>query len=145
MPAGSHFPLHASGITQIPVEERPLFAKHACVSVIAERTNMPTEIFKASRWTKGNLFFPTYIEISDKAVSRRKRSLFRTDEMSMSISKVASVHITTGMVWSEILIESSGGTDPIRSHGHKKEDARRIKDLIENVQSSLARKPAIGE
>ena len=63
---------------------------------------MPSEIFKASRWTKGNLFFPTYIEVSDKAVTRRKRSWFSRDEISMSISKVASVHIKTGMIWSEI-------------------------------------------
>ena len=107
---------------------------------------MATEIFKASRWTKGNLFFPTYIEVSDKSVSRRKRSLFKVDEMSMSITKVASVHIRTGMIWSEILIESSGGSDPIQSHGHSKADARRIKELIENAQAEFARKPeAAGE
>jgi len=100
---------------------------------------MPIETFQASRWTRGNFFFPTYIEISDKAVTRRKRGLFKMDEMSMSISKVASVHITTGLIWSEILIESSGGTDPIRSHGHRKGDARRIKELIETTQSEFAR------
>src|SRR5437762_13603667 len=93
---------------------------------------MPSEIFRASRWTRGNLLFPTYIEVSDKSVSRRKRSWFRLDEMSMSLSKVASVHIKTGLIWSEILIESSGGTDPLASHGHKKGDAIRIKELIEN-------------
>jgi hypothetical protein len=43
------------------------------------------------------------------------------------------------MIWSEILIESSGGTDPIRSHGHHKGDARRIKELIENAQAEYAR------
>jgi hypothetical protein len=104
---------------------------------------MPIEIFQASRWTRGNLFFPSYIEISDKAVTRRKRSLFRQDEMSMSLSKVASVHIKTGMIWSEILIESSGGTDPIASHGHTKSDARRIKELIENAQAEMVRRPEI--
>ena len=102
---------------------------------------MEPEIFKASRWTRGNFLFPTYIEVSDKAVSRRKRSWFRLDEMSMSLSKVASVHIKTGLIWSEILIESSGGTDPIASHGHKKEHAQRIKELIENAQAELAKKP----
>jgi hypothetical protein len=102
---------------------------------------MPSEIFKASRWTRGNLFFPTYIEVSDKAVTRHKRTLFSRDEMSMSITKVASVHIKTGVIWSEILIESSGGTDPITSHGHKKADAARIKELIENAQAELGRKP----
>ena len=102
---------------------------------------METETFKASRWARGNFFFPTSIEVSDKAVSRRKRSLFRVDEESMSITKVASVHIRTGMVWSDIKIESSGGTDPIESHGHRKEDAHRIKELIENAQAEFARKP----
>src|SRR5437870_7994623 len=102
---------------------------------------MPPEIFKASRWTSGNLLFPTCLEVTDKSVSRRKRSWFRIDEMSMSLRKVASVHIKTGLIWSEILIESSGGSDPLSSHGHQKADARRIKELIENAQADLARKP----
>ena len=102
---------------------------------------MPTEIFQASRWTRGNRLFPTYIEVSDKSVSRRKRSWFRLDEMSVSINKVASVHIKTGLIWSEILIESSGGSDPMASHGHKKADAQRIKELIENAQAELAKRP----
>src|SRR6266699_5172538 len=104
---------------------------------------MPPEIFKASRWTRGNLLFPTYIEVSDKSVSRRKRTWFRLDEMSMSLSKVASVHIKTGLIWSEILIESSGGSDPLASHGHKKGDAQRIKELIENAQASLDTKTQV--
>ena len=102
---------------------------------------MPTEIFQASRWTRGNLLFPTYIEVSDQAVTRRKRSWFRMDEISMSLSKVASVHIKTGLIWSEILIESSGGSDPLASHGHTKADAIRIKELIESAQAQLARNP----
>lgn len=99
---------------------------------------MPTEVFRASRWTKGNLLFPTIIEVSDKAVTRRKRSWFSQDEMSITISKVASVHIQTGMVWSNVLIESSGGSDPMSSHGHTKADAQRIKSLIENAQAAVA-------
>ena len=104
---------------------------------------MPSEIFQASRWTSGNRLFPTCIEVSDKSVSRRKRSWFRIDEMSMSLSKVASVHIKTGLIWSEILIESSGGTDPLSSHGHSKADARRIKELIEDAQAELAKKTSV--
>jgi hypothetical protein len=98
---------------------------------------VPTEIFKASRWTRGNFLFPTYIEVSDRSVSRRKRSWFRVDEISISLSKVASVHIKTGLIWSEILIESSGGSDPLASHGHTKPDAIRIKELIETAQAQL--------
>lgn len=101
---------------------------------------MASEVFHASRWTRGNFLFPTQIEVSDRAVTRRKRSWFSQDEMSINLSKVASVHIKTGMIWSDILIESSGGTDPLSSHGHRKADAVRIKELIEEAQMQLARK-----
>ena len=101
---------------------------------------MPTDLFQASRWTKGNMIFPTIIEVSEKAVTRRKRTLFSRDEISVSISKVASVHIKTCLVWSDILIESSGGSDPLASHGHTKTDAVRIKDLIETYQAEYAKR-----
>jgi hypothetical protein len=100
---------------------------------------MPTEVFQASRWTKGNSLFPTIIEVDDKAVTRRKRSWFRQDEITINITKIASVHIKTGLIWSEILIESSGGTDPLASHGHSKADALRIKELVENAQAAMPR------
>ncbi len=103
--------------------------------------HMPNESFRSSRWTRGNFIFPTTIEITDKAVVRHKRSFFTRDEMSMSIFKVASVHIRTGMVWSDIRIESTGGSDAIASHGHRKEDARRIKQLIEERQAEPANRP----
>ena len=102
---------------------------------------MPSELFQASRWTRGNFIFPTIIEVSEKAVTRRKRSWFSKDEISVSISKVASVHIKTGLVWSDILIESSGGSDTLTSHGHHRSDAIRIKDLIEGYQAESAGKP----
>jgi hypothetical protein len=46
------------------------------------------------------------------------------------------------LLWSTILIESSGGTDPIESHGHTKADARQIKDLIESYQHAAHGGPA---
>jgi hypothetical protein len=100
---------------------------------------MPSELFQASRWTRGNFLFPTSIEVSDKAVTRRKRSWFSRDEISISISKVASVRIRTGMFWSDILVESSGGSDPLESHGHTKAAAERIKELVENYQAEYAK------
>lgn len=96
---------------------------------------MTTEIFKASRWTKGNHLFATVIEVTEAAVLRRKRSWFTVNEISIHLSKVASVRIDTGLFWSDILIESTGGSDPLASHGHRKADARRIKELIEAAQS----------
>jgi hypothetical protein len=101
---------------------------------------MPTETFQASRWTNGNHLFPTIIEVTDRAVVRHKRSWFSKDEISISINKVASVHIKTGIIWSDILIESSGGSDPLTSHGHRKADAQRIRALIEEAQGNLPEK-----
>jgi hypothetical protein len=92
--------------------------------------------FSASRWTRGNLWFPTRIVVSPLRVSQVKRRLFGSNEESISISQVASVKISTGIIWSDILIESTGGTDPITSHGHRKADALRIRDLVESFQAA---------
>ncbi|BDU76749.1 YdbT family protein [Mesoterricola sediminis] len=97
---------------------------------------MTAEVFKASRWTKGNHLFPTEIEITDTAVTRRKRSWLTRNEMTIHLLRVASVRIDTGLLWSDILVESTGGTDPLTSHGHRKQDALRIKELIERAQTS---------
>ena len=99
-----------------------------------------TETFAASRLTKGNLFFPTRITVTPLRVSRAKQRLFGNNEESIAIAKVASVQISTGVMWSEIRIESSGGSAPITSHGHRKEDALRIRDLIEAYQAASGRK-----
>jgi hypothetical protein len=95
------------------------------------------EVFTASRWTKGNLFFPTRIVVNPQHVSRVKGRLFGSNEESIGIGQVASVHIATGMIWSIIVIESTGGTDPITSNGHRKADAQRIRELIEGYQAAL--------
>jgi Bacterial PH domain len=94
-----------------------------------------SETYMASRWTKGNFFFPTKIVVSPQRVIRLKSRLFGSNEESIPMSKVASVHISTGMFWSEIVIESTGGSDPITSHGHRKAEAQRIRDLIETYQA----------
>jgi hypothetical protein len=95
----------------------------------------PAETFAASRWTRGNFFFPTRIVVSPQRVIRTKSRLFGSNEESIPITTVASVHISTAVFWAEIVIESTGGTDPITSHGHRKSDAQRIRDLIETYQS----------
>jgi hypothetical protein len=94
-----------------------------------------SETFTASRFTQGNFLFPTKLVISPLRVIRIKSRLFGANEESIAMSKIASVHISTGMLWSEIVIESTGGADPIASHGHRKRDAQRIRDLIEMYQA----------
>jgi len=49
------------------------------------------------------------------------------------------VKIDTRMLLSDVLIETSGGSDPIRCHGHRKGDAVTMKTLIERYQSDYYR------
>ena len=105
------------------------------MSAAANPANSPSETFSASRWTAGNFFFPTKLMVNAQRVSRIKSRLFGSNEESIGVTKIASVHISTGVFWSEIVIESTGGTDPITSHGHRKAEAQRIRDLIETYQS----------
>jgi hypothetical protein len=97
------------------------------------------ETFVASRWTRGNFFFPTRLVVSPEHVLRIKPRLFGSNQESIAIASVASVNISTGIFWSEIRIDSSGGSNPILSHGHRKKDAERIRDLVERFQSARRR------
>ncbi len=92
------------------------------------------QVFTASRLTAGNFFFPVRIEVSKERVSRIKPRLFGSDEESIPLSKVASVNIQTGLIWSALRIDSTGGSNPIISRGHRKADARAIRDLVESLQ-----------
>lgn len=94
-------------------------------------------VFTASRLTSGNFIFPVRIEVSQNRVTRIKPRFFGSNEESIPITKVASVNIQTGMIWSDIRIDSAGGSNPILSHGHRKDDARAIRDLIERHQQNL--------
>jgi hypothetical protein len=60
-------------------------------------------------------------------------------EHSMHISHIASVLIDRNLFFSDVLIESSGGTSAVRCHGHRKRDAVEMKRLIEHFQSEYYR------
>jgi len=96
-----------------------------------------SKVFRASRWTRGNLLFPTRIEVGPERVLRIKPRLFGSSEESIPISKVASVQISTGVLWSDIRIDSTGGSNPIVSHGHSKADAVAMRNMIEHYQTPL--------
>src|SRR5207302_10393189 len=94
-----------------------------------------TETFAASRWTRGNFLFPTPIVVSPAHVLRVKSHLFGSSQESIAIGKVASVQISTGGFWSQIRIDSSGGSNRILSHGQRKRDADRMRGSIEHCRS----------
>ena len=96
-------------------------------------------VFRASRLSRGNLLFPTQVAITPASVLHYKPELAGGREHSMHISHVASVLIDRNLFFSDVLIESSGGTSPVRCHGHRKADAIEMKRLIEEYQSQYYR------
>ena len=94
-----------------------------------------TEVFKASRWTRGNFIFPTRFEITLDTIVRRKRRWFSTSEETMHLSRVATVGIEAGILFADVRVESTGGGEDLVSHGHWKGDARTIRDRIQDWQT----------
>ena len=91
-------------------------------------------VFFASRWSKNNLIFPTQVAIDPTSVTRHKVKPIGVQEEAISISQIASVKIDTGLLWSNVIIDSTGGTNPIICHGHLNADARQMQTLIQQYQ-----------
>ena len=96
-------------------------------------------VFRASRFSSGNFFFPTQVAVTPGSVVHFTPALVGGQEHSMHIAHVASVLIDRKLFFSNVLIESSGGTSPVRCHGHRKQDAIEMKQLIEQYQSDYYR------
>ena len=93
------------------------------------------DVFRASRLSSGNRLFPTQVLVTPESVVQFKPKWIGHQEEVIHMAHVASVKIATGLLLSDIEIETSGGSDPIRCHGHHKADATRMKALIEQAQS----------
>jgi hypothetical protein len=95
--------------------------------------------------SRGNLLFPTQVVVTPSSVVHFTPEIVGGREHSMHISHVASVLIDRNLFFSDVLIESSGGTSPVRCHGHRKADAIDMKRLIEQFQSEYYRGKRHGE
>jgi hypothetical protein len=93
------------------------------------------DVFRASRLSSGNHLFPTQVLITQTSVVQHKPRLIGREEETIHMAHVASVRINTNMFFSDVLIETSGGSDPILCHGHRKKDAVAMRDLIERYQT----------
>ena len=103
------------------------------------RSFAPGSVFHASRLSAGNHLFPTQVLISPSSVVQYKPRWIGRQEETIHLAHVASVKIDTGLLLSNVEIETSGGSDSIRCHGHHKADAARMKALIEQYQSDYYR------
>jgi hypothetical protein len=98
-------------------------------------------VFRASRLSRGNRLFPTQVLITPTSVVHYTPELVGRREQSIHMAHVASVSVNTSLLFSDVIIETSGGTEPVRCHGHRKQDAIRMKSLIEEHQTAYYRKP----
>jgi hypothetical protein len=112
----------------------------ACLFFWTKGRKLPgAHVFRASRFSKGNLFYPTQVAVTPGSVVHYTPAFIGGMEHSMHIAHVASVLIDRKLFFSNVLIESSGGTSPVRCHGHHKKDAIEMKRLIEQFQSEYYR------
>lgn len=96
-------------------------------------------VFRASRWSRGNRLFPTQVSITPDSIDHFTPEWIGRREHSIHMAHVASVRIDTNLLFSDVVIESSGGTSTVVCHGHHKADAARMKDLIEQYQTAYYR------
>jgi hypothetical protein len=99
------------------------------------RSFMSGDVFRASRLSRGNRLFPTQVAITPTSVVQYTPRWIGKQEQTIHMAHVSSVNIDTGIILSDVLIETSGGSDPIACHGHRKRDAVRMKQLIERYQT----------
>jgi hypothetical protein len=92
-------------------------------------------VFRASRWTKGNRAWPTQVAVFPNRVVRWTPRLFGHFEETIATDQVASVSVDAGLVFGDVIIETTGGSQPIRCHGHRRRDAEEIRRRITEAQA----------
>jgi hypothetical protein len=97
-------------------------------------------VFQASRWSRGNHLLPTQVSITPTSVTRYTPQWVGKFEESIHMAHISSVKIDTNLIFSDVLIETSGGHHPVTCHGHSKRDAVRMKALIEQYQTDYYKK-----
>jgi len=109
------------------------------VVVIKGRPFSVGDVFRASRLSPGNRLLPTQVKVSPTSVVHYTPQWVGRFEQSIHMAHVASVTIDTHLVFSDVLIETTGGASSIHCRGHYKSDAVRMKQLIEQYQTAYYR------
>ena len=105
-------------------------------AIVMRGRRMPGEhVFRASRWSRGNHLFPTQVAILPDSVVHYTPQWLGRREQSIHMAHVASVEVDTNLFFANVVIETSGGSEPVRCYGHKKRDAVEMKRLINQFQS----------
>src|SRR5438105_4186429 len=88
----------------------------ALVLIVIWRKGRPFasgDVFRASRLSSGNRLFPTQVLITPTTVVHFTPRWIGRHEESIHMAHISSVKIDTGMLLSDVLIETSGGANPV--------------------------------
>ena len=91
--------------------------------------------YKSNRLTSGNTFFPDQVIVADDGIHFIKNRIFGSDEEIITYSKIASVKLNSGILFADMTIETTGGSQPIFINGLSKNDAQEIKEAIRYYQT----------
>lgn len=100
---------------------------------------MPS-IYHASRLTRGNRIFPASITVDRNQIRYHKSRWFGSTEETINCQHVSSVRATHGMIWSNLTIETSGGSQPIQINGLSRSEAEAIEAAVKEAQRREAEK-----
>ena len=110
--------------------------------VLRKSRRMPGQhVFRASRLSAGNRIFPAQVVITPTSITHFQPQWIGRLEESIHMAHVASIKIDTNLLFSDVYIETTGGQNPIKCHGHSKGDAVQMKKTIERFQSEYYKKP----
>jgi len=91
--------------------------------------------YQSNRLTSGNALFPDEVIVADDGIHFIKRRMLGSDEEIISYGKIASVKVNSGVMFADLTIETTGGSQPIFINGLAKSDAQEIKEAIRNYQT----------
>jgi len=136
----SRFMTTTETLTWIAIGLAVLVGLLAWYAIYKGRPRPGDHVFLASRLTKGNRIFPSQVIITPSSVTMFKPQWIGKLEESLHLAHVASIKIDTNLMFSSVLIETSGGQNPVVLHGHTKGDAVEMKRLIEEYQTEYYRR-----
>jgi len=113
-----------------------IVAAVAAVVFVRGRRIPGPHVFRASRWSRGNHLFPAQVAVAPSEVVQYVPGWVGRREHTIHMAHIASVDVKTNLLFANIVIETSGGSDPVHCYGHHKRDAVEIKRLINEYQSA---------
>lgn len=88
---------------------------------------------RASRWTKGNLWFPARLTLSGRTVLYKKGGVFKRVETSIPLTLIDNLSLITGVMYGALLLELENDSE-IYVNGLRKKDAKHFKGLLDKMR-----------